>query len=108
MIQWKPFVACPDSEIDEGLRVALNELGRWAEKRRISLFAGHAHGVDLHLRLKSALLLALDEATTPQLDDEKADPRKKMCGPRPKGDPSRPIGQRRSTDLLSEELKNER
>ena len=108
MIPWKPFVACPDSEVDEGLRVALNELGRWAEKRRISLFSGHNAGVNLHLRLKAALLLALDEASTPQVNDDKPDPRKKMCGPRTAGDPSRPIGQRRSTDLLSEELKNER
>ena len=102
MIEWRPFVAVEDHELDEGLRVALNSLGQWAEKRRISLFAGHAHGIDLHLRLKSALLLALDEATAVPLEYQQ---RSKPDRPRkvqPQGDANRPIGMRRAEDLQEE------
>lgn len=71
MIPWKSFVACPDAEIDEGLRIALNSLGQWAERKRISLYAGHNGAIDLHFRLKSAIMMALDEATEPPPPDDR-------------------------------------
>ena len=94
MIPWKPFAACPDSEIDEGLRIALNELGRWAERKRISLFAGHAHGIDLHMRLKTAIMLALDEVTSEppeyQPRSDRGKPRKKRSAKSTGRGPGRP------------------
>ena len=65
------MISCSDSEIDELLRHGLNAMGQLSEKRRISLHANHNGGIDLYMRMKSALMLALDEATTPQINDEK-------------------------------------
>ena len=108
MIQRRQFIAIEETLIDEGIRHAVNALGAWAERRNITLHSEANMGVDLCFRIKAAIMLCLSEVTQPQVDDEAFDPRgkpKAKPGPKAQGDPSRPIGRRRSTDLLSEELK---
>jgi hypothetical protein len=110
----KTLIDLSQAELDEFVGLALNHAGRIAEQRGVNLSVS-LNGFCLRSRLTWALHAAIYEATAQEPEYErrskpkhKAKPKagpglKRGRGrpPKAQGDPSRPIGMRRSEDSIN-------